>query len=1037
MKLVATHKATLTWPIVVCCFFLSGFSGLLYQTVWMRQFGVVFGTAESSVVATLAAYMAGLGLGSYISGSIASKLARPLKVYVLLEIGIAIAALLVPTLIDLLQSLISKAVDIGAIDAQTISINLLSVYVLGTFAILMVPTALMGATLPVLLRLVITNDQDIGQRTSVLYGVNTTGAVFGTLVTAFLLLPTISLSEIILLGACINTLAAAGAFFLDSSASGRIVSELDRGKAKSTIFSRVILVAMCASGFASFCLEVTWTRLLSHIAGGSIYAFAVMLATFLTGIALGSLAAQLICTSTDSARRGFGWTQLGICLLSIVTYFFLGSMVPEERGWLSILALSSFVMLPVTLLIGATFPLAVRASVEDASETAMVAGKIYGFNTIGAIFGAFSAGFLLLPLLGFSGSVKFISVVSALIAFSVFSMLRSNRLGVITSSLMLVLVVAIPLSRPDAVIGASTINGNTVKGEELFYSVGRSATVFAKQYNGFINLRTNGLPEASIATKGSPPVRNSQQWLGALPLLANPAAKEIMVIGLGGGVALEGLPKEPDVNVTVVEIESEVVSANLQFEEERRTPVLDNENVVLVINDARSALTLSRSQYDIIVSQPSHPWTAGASHLYTEEFIALAKSRLTEGGVLLQWINAAFLDEELLRSVTTTLTSQFKSVLLFHPAPGVLEFLAADIDLEQRFSTSNVAHALKEKDALYSDVGIQSPLDVLAALALTNQGVNELANNSRPITDNFNRLATKSKSKGGGLAISDIIEITTPYDAICGGSEFKIGAPATDEFFYIQRQWMLSGFEERAAKCLDNQPLSIKAISTAYAMLVQGNHSKAVELLELAVKQPQSREAAAYLLAKFSLIGRKSSAIDAAEILSNPTAMATLDAWTFAQSNQWDRVEDLDKTLSKSAPKDVWYQDAAKLMAEWRIRKAIATAKPTYLKIALAIIDSALSSQWSEELLILRSGTGVLMQRPRLYLSSVDAYLNLISLRDPITTDTQNQKNPDEVTLNRLRGIESQLDQDWLQDFGPSIREIKQRISELKYATPR
>lgn len=1021
----------MTWPIIASCFLLSGFAGLLYQTTWMRQFGIVFGTAESAVVATLAAYMAGLGLGSWLAGRFATHIRRPLTAYVVLELGIGASALAVPWLIIGLKQLLSAAVASGVLDLQAISLNLLAIYMLGTFLVLMLPTTLMGATLPVLLRFVVTRDQQIGARTSVLYGINTLGAVFGTVVTAFLLLPSLPLSTIVLLGAAINVLAAAGAFFLRNAyrESPGYPSSVQGIRNGST--THVILLAMFASGFASFSLEVTWTRLLGHVAGGSIYAFAVMLATFLTGIALGSIAAQRLCRTRDVARISLAWMQVGISAFSLLTYMSLGQLVPEGRSWAAILLFSAAVMLPVTLLIGATFPLAVRASVEHPDATPSAAGRIYAVNTLGAIIGAFAAGFVLLPELGFSGTVKLVSAIGAVIALLIFTFPITNRAGPAVALVTLVAATLIPLTRPDSVIGTSTINGTLIKGEEIFYSVGRSATVFAKRFNGFINLRTNGLPEASIATKGSPPVRNSQQWLGTLPLLAAPDARSFLVVGLGGGVALEALPAEPDVEVTVVEIESQVLAANQQFEDQRRIPVLDRENVNVVINDARSTLSLNNQTYDVIISQPSHPWTAGASHLYTQEFIELAKQRLNPDGVLLQWINAAFLDEELLRSVVATLTSQFKSVLLFHPAPGELEFLASDRQLEAAFHPTALALTLKDRNVTFGDLGIQSPLDVLGSLALSDRGTRRLAGDAIPNSDNLNRLATRSKSRGNGLSIGDITRITADKDALCGGNEFKPYQLNTDEQFYVHRLWLLSGFPDRAAACLKMQQPAVQRLTAAYAMLLQGNQEKAVELLEISLQDNESREAAAYLLKKLELLDNTSIDQEVRAAPAGQASSSTLTAWKAAQSGQWEIVEASDRALAQSAPRDIWYQDAAKLMSEWRIRKAISTGDPDYLRIALAIIDTALSAQWTEDILILRTGIGALLKDPQLYLSSVNGYLNLIDLRNENDFDRELVKPLDAITQRRLAGILNQLDADWLKGNDISEEQIRSRIAEL------
>lgn len=1008
-----------TFFIVAACFLISGFAGLLYQTVWLRQFGIVFGTAESAVAATLAAYMAGLGVGAYFGGKLANSINRPLMAYVALELGIGASALSVPWLISYIQAVLGHAVTSEWIDYQTLNVNLMFIYTATTFLILMLPTTLMGATLPILLRFVVTADKHIGSRTGLLYGMNTVGAVGGTLITAFLLLPRLELTTIVVIGVMSNCIAAAGAFQLKKQQL-----TIDTEESFSVIVDKadkVVLAAMCVSGFVSFSLEVTWTRLLGHITGGSIFAFATMLGTFLSGIALGSIAANKLAKSPEVARFYFALCQIGIGVLATTTYLLLGRVVPDDRSWIAMILLSAAVMLPVTLFIGATFPLAVRASAHTPSQVAVAAGRVYALNTVGAIIGALAAGFLLLPSLGFAGTIKVLSSISATVALCV--VIKKNN-AVLLSAISVAALIGInisPLSRPDAVIGSENIHGASFTGEEVFYAVGRSATVFVQKENGFIDIRTNGLPEASIAVSGSPPVKNSQQWLGALPLLVNPNAKDVMVIGLGGGVALEALPEGPDIHITVVEIESEVLAANRAIEEVRKNPIFDRSDTTIVLNDARSSLSLSNQMFDVIISQPSHPWTAGASHLYTVEFIKLAKQRLRADGVFLQWINAAFLDEALLQSLTATLTSQFQHVVLFQPAPGVLEFLASDENIESALANPSLDKTIELRRSLYSELGIQSPLDVIASLTLLDKGVRKLAGDVVPNSDELNLLATRSKSRGDGLSLKDFTRLTESIDALCNDQSTINRLNPVDQF-YIMRQWMLSGFEGRAANCVTKLPRASQVISTAYAMLLQDNKRQAVELLLIAANEDFIHDQGRYLLQKIALGDDRLIDINKIPAIQNDSALAVISAWKSAQQGQWDNVKSLDSRLAKSRSQDIWYQDAAKLMAEWRIREAVAENSRQNLVIAIAIIDSALSSQWTEELLILRTGAAALLRDPNLYVATAHAYLTLIDNRQRTKSKAVDKVKIDKITQSRLTGIKTHLLSDWLSDHKPAER---------------
>ncbi|MCY3732351.1 MAG: fused MFS/spermidine synthase, partial [Rhodospirillaceae bacterium] len=212
---------------------------------------------------------------------------------------------------------------------------------------------------------------------------------------------------------------------------------------------------------------------------------------------------------------------------------------------------------------------------------------------------------------------------------------------------------------------------------EVYYGVGRTSTVMMVAQDGYFYLRTNGLPEASIPARGSPPVQDPEKWLTALPVAARPDTRDMLVIGFGGGVALEGVPPSID-RIDVVELEPEVIAANRRLQGARNIDPLEDPRFNVIINDARNALHLTDKTYGAIVSQPSHPWTAGASHLFTREFVADAKRHLHDGGVFVQWMNSEFVEERLLRTLAATLLAEFVNVRLYHPSAQVLAFLASD-----------------------------------------------------------------------------------------------------------------------------------------------------------------------------------------------------------------------------------------------------------------------------------------------------------------------------------------------------------------------
>lgn len=783
-----TSKITLTkrdasksiYLKVEICFFLSGMAALLYQTAWMRQLSVVFGTSELAVATVLTAYMAGLSLGAAIAAKYLFRVTRPLLTYAFLEVGIAISAILVPTLLLAVGALASHILGGHASPPQAAGFGQMLFYFLSTLVILVIPTALMGATLPLLSKYVVKTNEQVGIRIGGLYAINTFGAVAGTLVAAFVLLPFISLTQTVLVGALMNfavfaivmsivkteaastpkrtqsnTLKTRKPYSLNSQTSG------PKYKAFWTTNYGWILPIMALSGVATFTYEILWTRLIGHVLGGSVAAFAIMLAGFLIGIAVGSAIAAKRAMSPESARHWFVLSQLGIACLSGLIYFIINASVPQDGGLLSNSVLTFSLLLPATFFIGATFPLAVRMLANDEKDAPAATARVYAWNTVGAIFGATLAGYFLIPAIKYSGAIQFAVYLNLALACAA-TFLGASSLTTAPSNIIpspklsrplrlspFILMVLVGLfyrpQWPENVVNFSSINAAKPAASDIvYYGVGRTATVLLFDNKTHFSLRTNGLTEANIVAKGVKSVGlNSQSLLSVLPVIARPESKTMLVAGFGGGVAVERVP--PSIKeVDVVELEAKVIEANRLISDRRQYDPFTDSRLSIIYNDARNALLLTDKRYDIIVSQPSHPWTAGASHLYTREFMQLAKDHLTENGVFLQWMNTDFTSEHLLKSLTATLTDTFKYVRVYQFYPRVLSFLASDQELEPERFILQTGRPLVDDQEYYKDIGIPTAEALLAGLAFDDQGARKFARDGQIISDDFNILGTRS-----------------------------------------------------------------------------------------------------------------------------------------------------------------------------------------------------------------------------------------------------------------------------------------------------
>ncbi|MFP8874561.1 MAG: fused MFS/spermidine synthase, partial [Myxococcota bacterium] len=383
--------------LLVTCFFASGLAALIYQTAWTRQFAFVFGTSELAIATVLAAYMGGLAMGAAIAARWATRFRRPVLVYGLLELGIAITALAVPFGIQAARALyvISFGNDPGPAAEGGMATALF--YLSASFLILLLPTSLMGATLPLLARHAVRSDREIGSHVGLLYAFNTAGAVVGTLLTGFVLLPTFGLDRTIWIAIAAN----AGVFAIAALLARRVPvlsrsADARRDPLRRQSPGRWILPLILASGAASFAYEVLWSRLLGHILGGSTYAFSTMLGTFLSGIALGSWLASRAATTPERSVRLFAWAQLGTGLLFLLAFHLVNRLPAVSQSLASWNASSllldamicAIVLLPGALCIGATFPLAVRILTRQAVRTGEGTGTVYSWNTGGAILGA-------------------------------------------------------------------------------------------------------------------------------------------------------------------------------------------------------------------------------------------------------------------------------------------------------------------------------------------------------------------------------------------------------------------------------------------------------------------------------------------------------------------------------------------------------------------------------------------------------------------------------------------------------------------------
>jgi len=941
----------LRFGLLLVCFFVSGFAALLYQTAWSREFAFLFGTSELAVVAVLAAYMAGLALGAAAAARFVRRLTRPVLTYGLMELGIALCALAVPAGIRLVQAVYLGIA--GGLDAPPESMALTTAlfHLLGAFVVLLPSTALMGATLPLLARYAVHEDAQIGPRVGVLYAVNTFGAIAGTLVAAFTLLPELGLRQTVYVGVIGNVVVFLAAAGLALGLSGVPIDERRRERAPF----HWILPTMTLSGAVSFVYEVLWTRLLGHVLGGSTAAFASMLSSFLLGIALGSALASRFARTREAAARGFVLAQLGTGLFAFLAF--------QAVDWLPELArlvgaspatpapgaaAAGLLLLPVTLCIGATFPYAVRLLARDAEEAGTVSGRVYAWNTVGSIVGAILAGFLLLPWLGLEDTAVVGVATSLLLAAAAawLSLPRSRRLALVALG-GLVVALLIRLPQPENLLLNSAISGTRMEGEIFYLGVGRSATVTVVEYDQGWRLLTNGLPESGVFREEVPDLKvDETAWLSLLPTAARPEIDEMLIIGLGAGQTLEATAR-PVSQIDVIELEEEVVKAN-RLIPRPRDPLADP-RVSLRLGDARGAMTLSEARYGAIVSQPSHPWTSGASHLYTREFFDLARSKLRPGGIFVQWIGATFVDEALFGSLMASMTDVFEHVHVYRPIPPALVFVASDqpIDLAE-----SVPRSLAAAAESFGRHGIHRLEDFYASWALDTAGVRALAADSPLNTDDHNRLATKRlpPSDSVGRGIHHLDQVFERQEVLTPARLAQVDAVA------VLRRMAWNGERARANRLLGEVAPAVAAATRGWVRLDNGNlRIAAAEFQRAHELDPELRAAQLGLI----VVGRGGQLdplrLDASE-------QALIGALERAQAEDWEAVAALDPALERVGAGHLAFARATQLRVGWRLQ----TGDPQRAGEALELVDRLLSRQRTPEHYLLRARAAATADRPAL-----------------------------------------------------------------------
>ncbi len=746
--------------VIFLLFLLSGISGLIYEVVWTRLLTLTFGNTVYAVSAVLSAFMAGLALGSFLIGRYSDKIKKPLKLYAALEGGIVVTALLIPVSFKVITPLYVSIY--GMFGDSTVLMT--AVRFIMSFLIILIPTTLMGGTLPVLSRVIVGGKKTIGFNLAFLYAINTLGALVGCAAAGFYLIPNMGIMHSVYTGVFFNLIACLTAFALkEPSLEDNVESDCqEEGSGKKKTNLKVVVLMFGLSGLAALGLEVIWTRVFLLIYGSTTYSFTIMLSTFLLGIGVGSLILGLFVDRIKNLCSLFASLEAVIALYTLGTLYFADSLPyafllffrKNGSSWETLLTgkvLISFAILFIpAMLFGATLPVVGKLYALEIKNLGRKVGDIYALNTLGAILGSIIAGFILLPLLGMQYSLVVLAsflLISSLIITSVdFSKpvkTRAVKAAVLT---VLFLVASFMMPSWDKKLLASGVyfhptnyvkpNGDIIFDEQmnntelLLFLEGLTETATITRHDGLMFFYVDGKVEASSLLEDM----RLQRMMGHLPLLLHPDPKSALNIGLGAGVSLGACGQWPLEVLNCAELERGITKVATIFKDYNHD-IINHPDLEIIFGDGRNYLLLTDRKYDVITSDPFEPLVGGAANLYTLEHFQLASKCLTKNGIMCQYLPLYQLSEVDFKMIANTFHEVFPYTSVWYSGVDALligSYEKIDIDfdtLKKKMEYGPVKKSLAE-------IGITSPYQFLSTFVLNIEDTPEYVKGIGLNTDN-------------------------------------------------------------------------------------------------------------------------------------------------------------------------------------------------------------------------------------------------------------------------------------------------------------
>ncbi|MCA9528222.1 MAG: fused MFS/spermidine synthase [Myxococcales bacterium] len=810
---------------VYLLYVITGAFGLIYEVVWSRYLGLLMGNTAQAHAVVLATFMGGLALGASLFGRLADRVPHGLRLYGWIEVGVGLHAVFFPEIFSAFTELLgplARAAGPGTTAMSGFKLLLAALAVLP-------PAVLMGGTLPVLTRHLTATAGGLRQGVGRLYALNSAGAVLGGLLAGFVLLEALGLPATIAGTGLVNTALGLLAVGLSIRLKPATAAATDGAQAEDAVehdaaARRTALWLAAFSGFATMALEVAWIRWFGLMLGSSTHAFTLMLAAFISGIALGSfwlsraragrlpllplLGGALAVTAAALAVIQQLYDRMPYLVAHLGRAF---AATPDAWPWFqaAVYGVCFLVMCLPTAVAGLVFPATVRLATERGRLGGRL-GRVYAVNTVGTMAGSLLTGLVFFQWFGLEGVLRGVLVAYALAAIAVAlrhmqgtARRRVIGLAVVVLGAHLALYrTADPrllnqgLYRRNVDLGAdfSAFRARVESHPLLFAAEGPHAVVTVREsgpspvMDAPLRVMTvNGKPDASTGLDMLP-----QVFMGHLPLLLHPDPKRVFLVGLGSGITAGAIATH-DVDLEVAEISEEVVQAQRFFQPYNNAP-LENPRVRLVVEDARTVLRHGEGQFDVVISEPTNPWQSGVAGLFTVEFFDEVKARLAPGGIFAQWMHGYEADDATLGMVIMSLQDRFAWVTVFEMGDDDYLFVATGepIHLDADRFAARMARPTVQADL--ARVGVTHPFALLALqvkaperLRLEAQG--EINADQRPLlelrapraffvggrSELFERIDDHHHL--GGSLLADQWRAQRPLDADAVAGLYRVTAP--------------------------------------------------------------------------------------------------------------------------------------------------------------------------------------------------------------------------------------------------------------------